>query len=145
MKLSKYFDLEELTASQAAARRGLINMPQGEEMISLTQTATRMDVVRELLGKPVLVSSGYRSPVVNSLVGGSGTSSHVTGEAVDFTCPEFGTPEQIVKHLKGTPLRFDQLIEEFGQWVHIGFGKKLRHQVLKAKHVGGKTVYEDIQ
>ena len=57
-QLSKYFSLPELVVSQSAARRGMKNIPFGKQLENLKQTAQRMDAIREMLGKPVLVSSG---------------------------------------------------------------------------------------
>lgn len=144
-RLSAHFTLAELTISGTAARRGLKNTPPLNIVEVLTLTADRMEKVRSLLlDRPIAVSSGYRSPEVNKAVGGSKTSAHMTGHAVDFTCPSFGTPRQIVAHLQANAAAlgpFDQIIEEFGEWVHIGFGPGKRGQVLTARHVDGETVY----
>lgn len=129
MKLSEYFTLEELTTSQYAARNNLSNIPGGEILENLKKTAQKMDHVRRLLGHPVIVSSGYRSPEVNNAVGGSNTSDHMNGLSVDFICPAFGNVESIVDKIDKSGVEFDQLINEFGKWVHIGFGSKMRRQV----------------
>ena len=142
MKLSRYFSLEELTQSGYAARMGIENIPSGQNMINLAAAAMKLDEVRKLLGKPVYVSSGYRCPEVNAAVGGSKTSAHLTGEAFDFTCPEFGTVKDIFDAIRKSTLRYDQVLNEYDQWCHIGFGKQLRHQQLNVKRVNGKTVYE---
>ena len=96
-QLSKYFSLPELVVSQSAARRGLKNIPFGKQLDNLRSTAEKMDAIREMLGKPVLVSSGYRNAEVNALVGGSKTSAHLQGLAVDFTCPGYGNPLAVAK------------------------------------------------
>lgn len=141
-KLSAHFALEELTVSAAAARLGLNNAPPPPVRATLEATAARMEQVRALLGnKPIIVLSGYRSPAVNKAVGGSATSAHRIGHAVDFICPGFGTPAEVARHLAVNLKAFDQLIEEFGQWVHIGFGPGARRQYLKARKVAGRTVY----
>lgn len=141
-RLSDHFTLAELTFSAAAARKGLDNTPPPEIVDQLILTADRMEKVRELLGgHPIRVTSGYRSPAVNKAVGGSATSAHRTGHAVDFTCPGFGTPAQVAAHLAKHLTGFDQIIEEFGQWVHVGFGPGQRGQKLTARKVGGKTKY----
>lgn len=141
-RLSEHFDLSELTHSAMAARKGLANIPPPAELATLTKTAQRMEQVRTLLGgKPISVLSGYRSPGVNKAVGGAKNSAHMTGHAVDFICPGFGTPRQIVDYLNGRLTGFDQIIEEFGEWVHIGFGPGARGQVLTARKVNGKTQY----
>ena len=140
--LSKYFSLAELTKSSYAARLGIDNVPTGQNLINLKAAALKMDEVRKLLGKPIYISSGYRCPEVNAAVGGSKTSTHLTGEAFDFTCPEFGTVDRVFEAIRKSPLRYDQLLNEYQQWCHIGFGKQLRHQQLNVKRINGKTVYE---
>ena len=122
-KLTDHFTLEEFTDSQTAARRGIDNTPTAHEMKYLLHTAETMEKVRALLGdKPILISSGYRNHWVNSAVGGSKNSAHISGLAVDFTCPGFGTPLDICKELEPhmVELKIDQLIYEFETWVHLG-------------------------
>lgn len=141
-RLSDHFTLAELTFSATAARQGLKNTPPQHIIDQLILTADRMEKVRALLGdKPIRVLSGYRSEAVNNAVGGSRTSAHRTGHAVDFTCPDFGTPAQVAAHLAKHLTGYDQLIEEFGGWVHIGFGPGQRMQKLTARKVGGRTRY----
>lgn len=141
-RLSAHFSLAELTHSATAARKGLANVAPPHIVDQLILTADRMEHVRTLLGdRPISVLSGYRSPEVNRAVGGSPTSAHRTGHAVDFICPSFGTPAQVAAFLAKTLKDFDQIIEEFDQWVHIGFGPGKRKQLLTARKVGGKTKY----
>lgn len=128
--LSAFFTIEELTDSQIAARKGIDNMPDVDILCNLQRTAMRLDEVRKLLGKPIIVSSGYRSPALNKTIGGSATSDHMTGNAVDFICPAFGSPQQVFDRIKHSGIKFDQLICELGRWVHIGFGAKNRGQCL---------------
>ena len=145
-KLSQYFTLEELTQSQYATRKGISNIPTGVYMQNLVYTASKMDEVRKLLGKPVIVSSGYRSTVVNLAIGGSPTSSHTAGLAVDFTCPEFGAVEEVFNAIRKSPLRYDQIINEGDSWCHLGFGDRLRHQQLKATFSStGHASYKDVK
>lgn len=145
IKLSDYFTLDEMTVSQTASRNDIDNTPPAAIVETLTKTAKRMDHVRRLLGRPINVLSGYRSPEVNAAVGGSRTSSHMTGEAVDFICPNFGTPEQVFNKIKESGVDFDQLIVEFGRWVHIGFGPRMRRELLIAgRGPNGKTHYEKV-
>lgn len=141
-RLSAHFTLAEMTASNTAARKGIPNVAPPAIEDVLTLTADRMEKVRALLGdKPIRVLSGYRSPAVNKAVGGSRTSAHMTGHAVDFVCPDFGTPAQVAAHLAKHLTAYDQIIEEFGEWVHIGFGPGRRMQKLTARKVGGRTKY----
>lgn len=128
-QLSKYFTLEEVTASQTAARKGLDNTPTEEVKTNLAMTCNLADEVRDLLGTPMLISSGYRSPEVNAAVGGSTRSAHMQGYALDFISPKFGTPEDIVKAVAESKLEFDQIIME-GTWVHLSFAPAMRREAL---------------
>lgn len=121
--LSEHFTLEELTASQTARRLGLDNTPPQDVLENLTYTANKMEKVRELLGNnPIVISSGYRSPAVNKAVGSkSKKSQHLSGQAIDFTCPKFGSPRKIVEAIKNSDINYDQVIYEFDEWVHISF------------------------
>ena len=148
MKLSKHFTLEEMTVSQTAVRKGINNNPRATALSNLKWTCRNMEYVRtHLHDLPIFVSSGYRSPALNKAIGGARTSAHTKGFAVDFRCPGFGTPYQVAKALaeeadrQETFIEFDQLISEFGRWVHISFDRKMRGKVMTAKKVRGKTVY----
>jgi len=142
-RLTDHFTLEEFTASQTAARLGLVNVPIGEELGNVHRTAEVMEKVRALLGgKPVLVSSGYRSPEVNRAVGGSATSAHMAGLAVDFTVPGFGDPIEICQALAPhlAELGIDQLIHEFNAWVHLGLSLEApRHMALTIDQAGTRN------
>ena len=138
MNLTDHFTLEELTHSQTAARLGLDNEPPPDVVDALTRTAHGLEMVRVLLQAPILVSSGYRSPLVNRAVGGAANSQHILGEAADFTAPGFGPPEMIVRAIMRStrPIPYDQLIVEYGRWVHISFSREPRHQALVIDHSG---------
>jgi len=138
---SRFFTLAELTASATAAARGIDNRPQGVCLTRLAETARRMDAVRLCLGHPVIVTSGFRSAELNRAIGGASGSHHVQAYAVDFRCPAFGDPARICLALRDSGIRYDQLIQEFGQWVHISFAPSLRQQALTAVKQGGRTVY----
>lgn len=121
--LSPHFSLSELTVSQAAARSGLKNAPTVSALANLGRLANQLELVRSALrGLPMLVSSGYRSPTVNSIVGGAANSAHVKGLAADFTCPGFGTPKAVCQQIIDAGIAFDQLIYE-GTWVHFGLAE----------------------
>jgi hypothetical protein len=138
--ISTHFTIDELTHSQEAARRGLDNDPPLHVLDALKNTAYQMELVRLELGeKPILISSGYRSPEVNAAVGGSKGSQHLLGQAVDFTCPTFGTPREIVQRLIDSAIQYDQVIEEFGKWVHISFSDRNRRQALIIDKTGTRA------
>lgn len=136
--LSEHFSLIEFTHSQTAKRRGIDNSPPAPVLVRLRNTARMMEKVRAILGAPIMVSSAYRSPELNVAVGGSRTSDHVTGNAIDFVCPKFGSPFDVCRELARhkAALNYDQLIHEYGDWVHISFGPRARKQdltILNAK------------
>lgn len=141
MNLTDHFTLEELTHSQTAARLGLDNEPPPDVVDALTRTAHGLEMVRVLLQAPILISSGYRSPKVNRAVGGAANSQHILGEAADFTAPGFGDPTEIVRAIMRStrPIPYDQLIVEFGRWVHISFSRSPRHQALVIDHDGTRA------
>jgi hypothetical protein len=134
--MTPHFTLAEFTDSQTAARRGLHNVPSADSQArkNLQRVAETMEKVRFILGdKPILISSGYRSPMVNAAVGGSASSAHMSGLAVDFSCPGFGTPRAICKALEPhmRELEIDQLIHEYDTWVHLGLREDVpRHMAL---------------
>jgi hypothetical protein len=140
--LSSHFTLEEMTLSQAAERLGLDNTPTPEALAALKKTCLGLEAVRMRLGgAPVVISSGYRSPEVNAAVGGAKTSQHLKGEAADFTAPQFGSPRAICDALADSDVPFDQLILEYGRWVHISFADKHRHEVLQIDRTGTRPLY----
>lgn len=141
MQLSPHFTLEEMTASQEAVRKGLDNTPDATVFLALQDTAKHMETVREILGHPIIVSSGYRSPEVNVAVGGRENSAHTTGHAVDFICPGFGSPADVCRRLAAAGVKCDQIIFE-GSWCHISFAPAMRNDLLTAHFVAGeKTTY----
>lgn len=122
-KLTEHFSFKEATTTST----GIQNLPTYSVIKNLFITADKMEEIRRLLGGNVIeVSSWFRNARVNAAVGGSRNSAHLSGLAVDFTCEDFGTPYQIVKHLesKRDLLLYDQLIYEKKkgtEWVHVGF------------------------
>ena len=142
MTLSDHFSFEELTHSQIAARRGIDNTPPADILPHLIVTARELEKVRALLGCPMLISSGYRSPEVNRAVGGSSVSAHCQGYATDFIAPAFGTPREVAIKIRDSGIVYDQLIEE-GSWTHISFDPRMRRQTLTAHFNGGPATYTE--
>ena len=140
MRLTEHFMLEELVRSEIAVRKGLDNTPTEDIIQNLNILAGALERVRDLLGGPIFISSAYRSPKVNSAVGGSKTSAHLEGLAADFVCPSFGTPKEICIEIAASGLAFDQLIYE-GSWVHLSVDPRYRQQVLTAVFSNGKATY----
>ena len=151
MNLSNNFTLAELTKSQTAVRKNINNEPGTAEIENLIHLAkTVLQPVREHFGKPVMISSGYRSPELCEAIGSSAKSQHAKGEAADFEIPGVDNMQLAMWISKNTV--FDQLILEFYEpgdpnsgWVHCSAVKEgSRAQVLKATKVEGKTKYENI-
>jgi len=152
MQLSKYFTLAELTPSSTAKRLGIKNEPTPAHLECLKGLATNvLDKVREHFGKPIWVSSGYRSKALNDVTpGSSATSQHCSGEAADLDQDGRGTGvsnKMVFDYIKDH-LTFDQLIYEYGtdanpDWVHVSWEStgKQRKQVLRCTRVNGKPVY----
>lgn len=141
MKLTEHFTLEEFTHSNIASRLRIDNRVPDELMANIQLTANKLELVRKVLGFPIMITSGYRCPLLNARVGGVSTSAHTKGLAVDFHCA-YGTPKEICQHLIDTGVQFDKLIQEHNQWVHIGFSPNYNRQiVLTAIKNSGKTVY----
>jgi hypothetical protein len=136
MKLSSNFSLAEFTDSQIAARAGIDNTPDDSEINNLREVAAALEQVRSVLGcHPILISSGFRRPILNHLVRGAWDSAHMLGLAADFTCPAFGTPRDVALAIAASKIEFDQLICE-GTWVHLGLAAgplpRPRRQILTA-------------
>ena len=118
-RLSEHFTWAEATRSSTADRLGISNRPDAKALDAILETAQAMEAVRSLFGKPVTVTSWYRSKPVNEAVGGSPTSAHVSGRAVDFRISGF-TPVEIATRIAASPLMFDQIIL-YGNRLHIGW------------------------
>lgn len=138
MELTKHFSLREATRSQTADRLGISNDPSPAELDRIMETALKMEGIRSVLGdNPVIVSSWFRNEAVNRAVGGVPSSSHLRGDAVDFTCPRFGDVTKVCKAIRDSDMNFDQLIWEHNRWVHISFDPRNRRQVMRTKPEGG--------
>lgn len=119
MRLSANFTLEEFLLSETAARQGIDNTPDEAVVANLKRLAERLELVRAIFNSPVVISSGYRCPALNKAVGGVPNSAHMTGCAADFIVPGMGAPLQIAQRITKYDIPFDQLINEYGQWVHF--------------------------
>lgn len=135
MKLTPNFLLAEFTRSDTAARLQMSNEPGADHLANLRLTALGMEMVRLIIGKPIRITSGYRAPAVNRLVGGAPTSAHALGYAADFIVPSLGLAET-ARRLAGR-LPYDQLIYEHGRCVHISFDPRLRGEELTQRGGAG--------
>lgn len=149
MMLSPHVSLKEATVSATASRLGIKNTPPSQIIEVMKTTAIELfEPLREGIGKPIRILSFYRSQPLNKAVGGAKTSQHPLGEAIDMQGMEGVTNKDLFDYIKDN-LDFDQLIWEFGtndepDWVHASFttSRKNRKQVIRAKKVKGKTIYE---
>ena len=153
MRLSKNFILEEFTKSATATKHGIDNTPKGEHLQNLQFVVEKIcQPVREFFGKPVSVNSGYRSPALNKAVGGSATSQHCNGEAVDIEIN--GIPNKVLADWITENCDYDQVILEFynpaeganSGWVHASVRRdgKNRKQKLIAFKDGKSTKYQAV-
>lgn len=117
-----------------ALRRGLDNTPNAGEIRNLQALAeTMLEPIRAMLGVPLHINSGYRSPSVNAAVGGKGNSAHLDGRAADFV-PIGMYLRDAFEKIKASDLPFDQLILEYGSWIHVAIARQgvdPRRQVLE--------------
>ena len=141
MRLTEHFRLEEFTRSTTAARLNIDNHVPDELMANIQLTANKLELVRKALAHPIIITSGYRCPALNTQVGDSPTSTHTKGLAVDFHCA-YGNPKQICQRLITAGIEFDKIIQEYNQWVHIEFShSNQRRRVITAVKQNGKTIY----
>lgn len=143
------FRWHELVRSEAASRLGLNNEPgefETENLISVVGHIAQP--VRSHFELPVVITSGYRSPAVNSAIGGYQESQHVEGEALDFHV--VGVDHFTVARWIAESLSFDQLILEYVDetglegWIHCSYrrtGRNRREVRLARRTITGKTVY----
>ena len=136
--LSEHFTLEEATFSDTAVRQGINNQPNDKQLENMKIAAEGMEKIRALLGKSIHVNSWLRLPELNVAVGGSKVSSHMDGWAIDFTCPGFGDPYAVCKAIEASGIKFDQMIHEYGRWMHISFAPEMRQQELTIFKPEGK-------
>lgn len=134
MKKIKYFSLSEFLNSATAKRLGIDNTPTFEVVDNLNKLADYLDVIREKVGKPILISSGFRCPVLNKAVGGVSNSQHQKGLAADLICADMESLEKVLRETGG----FDQLIKEHRKgstsfWYHVSVAPrngKPRQQII---------------
>lgn len=151
MRISDHISYEEATKSQTATRKGIKNNPTMMDLDRMKLVAEKcFEPIRNYFKVPIAINSFYRSPKLNKTIGGSATSQHCTGEAIDIDAIDGTglTNKKIFEWVKAN-LDFDQLICEFPDsngnpsWVHISYKKAgNRKQVLTAIKNGSKTIYK---
>lgn len=141
-RLSVNFTLEEFTASDTAEHYGISNHPDQQVTNNLADLCTFvLQPLRDYLGVPVTVTSGYRSPDLNTKLRGSSTSQHLTGQAADIVVPTWSNKE-VADYIRNN-LPFDQLIYEYPDddtgeidWIHVSFaGADNRYEALIAERL----------
>jgi len=146
MKLSKNFALSEITHSNTAKRLGIDNEPTEVHLQNMQHLVDNLlQPLRDAVG-PIRISSGYRNPSLNRAIGGSSSSQHCKGQALDIQFWQMGKMmnELIYEWILDSGLEFDQMINEFDfAWIHISLkAKDNRKQVLEAyKNEDGDTKY----
>ena len=117
------FTMSELIYSDFALKHNINNMPDIKSLDSMLNLIVYcLQPIREVLKKPMIISSGFRNQAVNQLVGGVSNSQHVKGQAVDFTVKGM-TINQVISAIKSSGIEYDQLINEYNRWVHISYVK----------------------
>src|SRR5260221_175077 len=123
MQLTPHFKLEEFTLSSTALAHGIDNTPTEEHMPNIQMLAEHMEEVRALFNRVIEITSGYRNPQVNDLVGGVPTSDHARGFAADFHVSGIADIEA-AKVIRDSTIDFYQLIYEENRCVHLSFNPK---------------------
>lgn len=152
MQLSKNFTLSELIEAGSARRLGLDEQFNPDQKIIDALRALCVNVLqplRDAVGKPIRINSGYRSPKVNEAVGGSKTSDHMFGRAADIELWIDGVNKNqlLFDKIVELGLPFKQMIDEFGSesepaWIHVSYDcNNVKREKLRARKVNGKTIY----
>jgi len=143
MLLTPHFSIEELATTSNKEYKEKNLQEAQKQMGKMYMLAGFAERIREIVGKPMTITSGYRCPALNKAVGGASSSQHKYAEAIDFVCKGF-TSEQIACKIAMSDLKFQQLIIEHSgskSWVHVGIGSK--KEVLRYKN-GKYTKLGDI-
>lgn len=152
MTLSKNFALAELIEAGSARRLGLDDQfnPSDEVIVNLTKLCCKvLQPLREAVGHPIQITSGFRSPKVNKAVGGAKNSDHLYGRAADIQLWINGQNKNqlLFDTVLKLGLPFKQMIDEFGSetepaWIHISYDENdIKRECLRARKVNGRTVY----
>ena len=151
-KISKHISYKEGTRSITAIRKGIKNIPTDYQLTNMQAIAYNVfEPLRKWVGGPIKINSFFRSPELNTVIGGSTKSQHCQGRAIDID-DTYGhkTNAEMYEYIKNN-LNFDQMIWEFGtddspDWIHISYVSEdeNRNRCLKAERKSGKTVYSII-
>lgn len=136
MNLSEHFTLDEATYSETAVRMHINNQPNPQQLENMKKAAAGLEQLRAVTG-PLRINSWLRLPEVNVAVGGSKVSSHMDGWAIDVSSTSM-TPIQLCHKVEELGIKYDQMIHEFGRWMHISFAPEMRQQKLTIFKPEGK-------
>ena len=147
--ISKHVSYKEGVYSNTALRLGIDNTPNDEQLANMELVAEEVfEPLRLWIGGPIKINSFFRSPNLNTAIGGSKTSQHCKGQAIDIDDTFGKATNAEMYHFIKDNLDFDQMIWEFGDndnpaWVHISYvsAQKNRNRCLKAYKEKGKTKY----
>ncbi len=149
MNLSKHFTLDEFVKSATATRKNIDNTPDEKSLKNIQALVDNiLEPLRVHYGRPIIITSGYRCTKLNTAVGGSSTSQHQTGEAVDIrsVSDKREDNKELFDMIRMMNLPFDQLINEYNyDWIHVSYSNRNRRQVLAAVKSSGKTVYQTVK
>jgi len=133
--ISKNVSWKEATYSNTAVANKIQNIPSAKELETMKLTATKcFEPLREWYGKPIKINSFYRCPELNTKVGGSKTSEHVLGQAIDIDTDSVEENKKLFDWCKKN-LQFNQLIWEYnGAWIHISYKESgNKNQILEIR------------
>ena len=149
-KISRHISYKEAVYSATAKRKGIENVPNDDQIYNMRRVADNIfEPLRLYVGGAIKITSFFRSPELNTAIGGSAKSQHCKGQAIDID-DGFGHKSnyEMFEYIREN-LDFDQLIYEFGtndnpDWVHVSYvsKKENRNRVLRAIRENGKTRYE---
>lgn len=145
MNLTDNFPLEEFLRSQVAARLGLDLAPPPEIVTNLKRLCVLvLQPARTSIGRPIVISSGWRPEWLNAAINGAASSAHIDGRAADCNCTGM-TPIAFARAIQRLNLPVDKVILEYGQWVHVQVakeGRDPRREYLTARRTAHETIYE---
>lgn len=143
MILSAHFSLAEFEFSQTAALHGIDNKAPADAVRNLRRLAVSvLEPLRAAIGRPIRITSGYRSPPLNRRVGGAANSAHMRGLAADIVVSGMSSRD-VCRSVAILDLPFDQLIDEFGSWCHVAIaadGQQPRREQLTAARTADGVV-----
>jgi len=151
MRISEHVAYSEAVHSDTAKRLGIVNTPNEEQLLEMQKAAEKIfEPIRTFFNVPIFISSFFRTVQLNKAIGGSSSSQHCKGQAMDIDADRYKriSNSDIFNYIKNN-VDFDQLIWEFGttinpDWVHVSYTspEENRKEILIAYRQGGKTKYK---